>query len=136
MTIALEDRALIGDLVIAYAFAVDERNWTAFEALFVPDARIDYIFNENPYLIGQDTVVDPADYPGLLDDGFFEDRKDLRARVAWTSDDDVWTLALWGKNLLDQKRLGGVSDISVLFGTPFATMDQPRTWGIEIETRF
>jgi len=42
MTLTLEDRALIGDLVVAYAFAVDERNWQAFEALFVPDARIDY----------------------------------------------------------------------------------------------
>lgn len=42
MTPTLEDRALIGDLVIAYAYAVDERNWPAFEALFTPDARIDY----------------------------------------------------------------------------------------------
>lgn len=42
MTPTLEDRALIGDLVVAYAFAVDERNWQAFEALFVPHARIDY----------------------------------------------------------------------------------------------
>jgi outer membrane receptor protein involved in Fe transport len=100
------------------------------------DVRIDYIFNENPYVLGQDTVFDPADYPALLDEGFFEDRKDLRARVAWTSDDDQWTLALWGKNLLDQKRLGGVSDISVLFGTPFAALDVPRTWGIELEARF
>lgn len=38
----LEDRAHIGDLVVAYAFAVDERHWQAFEALFTPDARIDY----------------------------------------------------------------------------------------------
>ena len=42
MTLSLEDRALIGDLVVAYAFAIDERNWTAFEALFTPDAHIDY----------------------------------------------------------------------------------------------
>ena len=42
MNLALEDRALIGDLVVAYAFAVDERNWKVFEALFTPDAQIDY----------------------------------------------------------------------------------------------
>lgn len=42
MTLAPEDRALIGDLVVAYAFAIDERNWSAFEALFTPDAPIDY----------------------------------------------------------------------------------------------
>jgi hypothetical protein len=42
MTLSLEDRARIGDLVIAYAYAVDERDWKAFEALFTPDAAIDY----------------------------------------------------------------------------------------------
>ena len=42
MNLSLEDRALIGDLVVAYAFAIDERNWPAFEALFTPDAHIDY----------------------------------------------------------------------------------------------
>ena len=42
MTLSTEDRAQIGDLVVAYAFAVDERNWQAFEALFTPDAAIDY----------------------------------------------------------------------------------------------
>ena len=42
MNLSLEDRALIGDLVVAYAFAIDERNWLAFEALFTPTAHIDY----------------------------------------------------------------------------------------------
>lgn len=38
----LGDRALITDLVVAYAYAVDEGDWTRFESLFVPDAEIDY----------------------------------------------------------------------------------------------
>jgi hypothetical protein len=42
MNLTVDDRALIGDLVVAYAFAVDERDWKAFEALFTPDAHIDY----------------------------------------------------------------------------------------------
>ena len=42
MNLSLEDRALISDLVVAYAFAIDERDWKAFEALFTPDAHIDY----------------------------------------------------------------------------------------------
>ena len=37
-----EDRAAIADLTVAYAYAVDERDWEAFEALFTPDAAIDY----------------------------------------------------------------------------------------------
>jgi hypothetical protein len=39
----MEDRVLLGDLVVAYAYAVDARDWGAFAALFTPDARIDYL---------------------------------------------------------------------------------------------
>ena len=40
--------------------------------------------------------------------------------------------ALWGKNLLDQKLLGGISDISILFGTPFTSVSAPMTFGVEV----
>ena len=42
MNARVDDRALIKDLVVAYSYAVDEGDWTAFESLFVPDAAIDY----------------------------------------------------------------------------------------------
>ena len=42
MDARVDDRALMTDLVVAYAYAVDERDWTSFESLFVPDAHIDY----------------------------------------------------------------------------------------------
>jgi hypothetical protein len=38
----LEDRARIEQLAISYAYAVDDQDWPAFEALYVPDAIIDY----------------------------------------------------------------------------------------------
>jgi hypothetical protein len=36
------DVLAIQDLAISYAHAVDDRDWVRFEALFVPDANIDY----------------------------------------------------------------------------------------------
>jgi len=42
MDVRIDDRTLIGDLVAAYAYAVDDQDWPAFAGLFVPDARIDY----------------------------------------------------------------------------------------------
>ena len=36
------DRFEIQDLTVAYADAVDGKDWARFEALFVPDGRIDY----------------------------------------------------------------------------------------------
>jgi SnoaL-like domain len=40
--VRLEDRARIEDLTTSYAYAVDGGDWAAFEALYVPDATIDY----------------------------------------------------------------------------------------------
>lgn len=39
----LADRAAIEDLAISYCHAVDDRDWARWEALFLPDAHIDYV---------------------------------------------------------------------------------------------
>lgn len=36
------DRAAIQDLFARYSFAIDDRAWDALDAIFTPDARIDY----------------------------------------------------------------------------------------------
>jgi len=36
------DRMAIEDLATAYAYAVDDRDWVRWEALFLPDGHIDY----------------------------------------------------------------------------------------------
>ena len=86
------------------------------------DMRVDYIYNEVT--------------PNPLFPGFYEDREELNARVGWSSEDDKWTAALWGKNLLDQKLLGGIRDISILLGTPFTSRDIGITYGVEVGYRF
>ncbi|MDJ0794042.1 MAG: TonB-dependent receptor [Woeseiaceae bacterium] len=95
------------------------------------DMRVDYIFYEDTSILDDPNFVDAADYPG-----FFEDRKELNARIAWLSDDDRWTAALWGKNLLDQQLLTSVGRISRPLGTPFTSIREPLTWGVEIGYRF
>ena len=95
------------------------------------DIRVDYIFNENTSELDEFSIIDASQFPG-----FYEDRTDLNARIAWTSDDGTWNAALWGKNLLDQKLLGGISDISILFGTPFTSVSAPMTYGLEFGFNF
>ncbi|MDH5454821.1 MAG: TonB-dependent receptor [Gammaproteobacteria bacterium] len=95
------------------------------------DVRLEYIYNENTSYLDDSSVVDPALFPG-----FYEDREELNVRIGWVSEDDKWTAALWGKNLLDQKLLGGISDISILFGTPFTSIGAPLTYGAEVGYRF
>jgi hypothetical protein len=41
-TARLADRAAIEELATAYAYAVDDRDWVRWEALFRPDGLIDY----------------------------------------------------------------------------------------------
>lgn len=42
MTDPPDDRTALRELAIAYSYAVDERDWDAFVALFTEDATIDY----------------------------------------------------------------------------------------------
>lgn len=45
MTLSLQeisDRIEIQDLITAYSYAIDTRNWDALDDVFTPDARIDY----------------------------------------------------------------------------------------------
>ncbi len=94
------------------------------------DVRLEYVFYENNDEFDP-TVVDP-NIPG-----FGEDRKLLNARAAWTTSDDRWTFALWGKNLLDNEVTSGVSNITTAsFHTPFVSIDPPLTYGIEAAYNF
>ena len=123
-----EDRISSGTTDLDYTFTL---GWERELSLGNLDVRVDYIFNENTSFLDDSSIVDPDDFPG-----FYEDRKDLNARIAWTSNDEMWTVALWGKNLLDEERLGGIRDISILFDTPFTSMSAPLTWGIEVGAVF
>ena len=92
--------------------------------------RLEYVFNENTDEFNPG-VVDPT-LPG-----FGDDRNLLNARIAWFSSDEAWTVALWGKNLLDDEVTSEIDDISTAsFGTPFVSVDPPLTWGMELGYRF
>lgn len=51
----LSDRALIQDVIVREAGAMDRRDWDAWEACFTPDATIDY--SENDGAIGDPATV-------------------------------------------------------------------------------
>ena len=105
---------------------------------WIDDAQIDAVVSTGGTgLTGRDVTPEAlARIEGGRDiPGFGEDRKLLNARIAWIH--DRWTVGLWGKNLLDNEVTGGISDISTSsFGTPFVSIDPPRTYGIEVGYRF
>jgi iron complex outermembrane receptor protein len=59
------------------------------------------------------------------------------ARIGWTSDSGQFGVACFVNNLFDKRYVTGVSNISAtVFGTPYATITQPRMWGIEMLVKF
>lgn len=67
--------------------------------------------------------------------GTSEQRTD--ARLGWQAAGDRWGVALYGNNLFNKRYVIGVNNISTsVFGTPFATVTPPRTWGVELHAKF
>lgn len=59
------------------------------------------------------------------------------ARLGWSSVDDHWGVAVYVNNAFDKRYVTGVSNISTsVFGTPYATITPPRTWGVELRAKF
>lgn len=90
--------------------------------------RGEYIYGENTRDSGDANFnEDFANIPGYTDD-----TRLVNGRIAWTNPDNTWEVALWGRNLTDEERIGGISQTTVaVFGTPILRIQDPQTWGIE-----
>ena len=61
----------------------------------------------------------------------------LDVRLAWSSDDQRWGAAVFVTNLLDDQYVTGVNNLTTdTFGTPFASISEPRQWGVELSAAF
>ncbi|MBS0226429.1 MAG: TonB-dependent receptor [Proteobacteria bacterium] len=59
------------------------------------------------------------------------------ARVAWSSPKLPWSFAFFVNNLLDKRYVTGVGNVTRdILGTPYASINAPRTWGFEAAYRF
>jgi len=54
-------------------------------------------------------------------------------RLAWSHDRDNWGAAAFVTNVFDDQYVTGVNNITAnTFGTPFASISEPRMWGFEV----
>lgn len=61
----------------------------------------------------------------------------LDLRLAWTSANDMFGLAGYVTNVLDEQYVTGINNITTdTFGTPFASISEPRQWGVEATLSF
>ena len=62
-------------------------------------------------------------------------RTDLR--LAWSSADDRYGAAVFVTNVFDDQYVSGVNNITAnTFGTPFASISEPRAWGVDFRVGF
>jgi len=61
----------------------------------------------------------------------------LDMRLGWSSADDKFGLAGYVTNVLDDQYVTGINNLTTdTFGTPFASISEPRMWGVEATVRF
>jgi iron complex outermembrane receptor protein len=61
----------------------------------------------------------------------------LDLRVSWASTDDKYGLAAYVTNALDDQYVTGINNLTTdTFGTPFASISEPRMWGVEATVKF
>jgi len=62
-------------------------------------------------------------------------RTDLR--LAWVNAGERWGVAAFLANAFDERWVTGVNNLTTnTFGTPFASISEPRMWGLEFSTSF
>ncbi len=94
--------------------------------------HLDYVYEENTLASDPDILAIAYQIPG-----YFNDRKDLNARFSWTSANEAWQVALWGKNLTDNDTMSGLGGFAAAaLGTPITSLNAPRTVGVDIKYQF
>ena len=70
-----------------------------------------------------------------FDLGTSQNRTD--ARLQWTSAEENWGVGVYARNLFDQQYVEGVNNLTTdVFGTPFASITDPRQYGLEASYSF
>jgi iron complex outermembrane receptor protein len=58
-------------------------------------------------------------------------------RIGWSSPTAPWTIALYSNNLFDKRYVTSINNISTsTLGTPNASINAPRFWGVELGAHF
>jgi len=66
-----------------------------------------------------------------------EDTQRLDLRLGWSSTDEKYGLAAYVTNVLDDQYVTGINNLTTdTFGTAFASVSEPRMWGVEATVKF
>ena len=68
---------------------------------------------------------------------YFQDKKLLNARLAWSNEADTIEVALWGNNLLDKEYAGNPGGLAAdTLGAYHTRRNDTLTWGLDLRYSF
>ena len=128
-----------GELIPAGSSTSDTNTSYTLLADWMPDIgtgfttlHIDYVFREN----GNASLIGEAEWVNELP-GYFDDTQLLNARWSWINDDETIEVAIWGKNLLDNRYYGAPGGRTAdLLGTGFTGVNRGLEAGIDFQYSF
>ncbi|WP_339721822.1 TonB-dependent receptor [uncultured Paraglaciecola sp.] len=125
----LPEQSRSSDANTNYTLTLD---WAPDFDLGAVNVHVDYVFVEN-------SNADRADIQAfeLAIPAYLSDRKRLNTRFSITTHDETMEFALWSRNLLDERYVESISNISTAtMGTPFAKINRGREVGVEFKYSF
>ena len=94
--------------------------------------HLDYVFIENV----NDKEPGLESYKKAIP-AYFYDTKNLSGRLSWTNNNETLEVGLWGKNLLNKRRMVSVGGLTAeVLGTPFGQVNRPREYGVDFKYLF
>lgn len=105
-------------------------DWTPEIAYGYMLLHINYQFREDPGP-NKDTAI------FTTGSWYFQDKKLLNARLAWSNEEDNIEVALWGSNLLDEEYAGNPGGLAAAdLGAYHTTPEDTLTWGLDLRYSF
>ena len=97
--------------------------------------RVDYSYTGKQYIANnnQEEETRTLDNGDVVDYGYLDDISNVNARISLNSNDDDWTVSVWGRNLTDNNNLSFDTNI---FSTYLRRDTLPRTYGVEVTYSF
>ncbi len=92
--------------------------------------HVNYVYNEDPGP-NEDTVI------WTTGPWYFQDKKLLNARLAWSNEDDNFEVALWGNNLLDEEYAENPGGLAAdVLGAYHTSINDTLTYGVDLRYSF
>lgn len=125
-----------GDLVGGEAVDGETNTTYTLKLDWTPEIAYGFLLLHMNYQFAEDDG--PGENTPIFTTGpwYFQDKKLLNARLAWSNEEDTIEVALWGNNLLDEEYAGNPDSLAADLGVYHTNPQDTLTWGVDLRYSF